>query len=239
MSKSESKPEIVIACASLTEALDTASSLQAKLAVEAWLVPNTFNLRVSLDHVDNQIIKHLKQVQLDTGTVVTPASEPVWLDYEVDLETEALAQLAVFRAKFANEWNAANGDAIAEKSAYLRVLRRKQELRFKLLRDRVALDATPESLIYGPSAANFPCECIPKPDGKARVVTSVIHLSHPTSPEDLYLRHQRIICDRIIRYHIPGLDDPEWIRQNEPRSQMDARAWRELLRDRAQATLTQ
>lgn len=74
-----------------------------------------------------------------------------------------------------------------------------------------------------------------QPTGERLECDTLIHLSHPCSPEDLHLRELGIRARRIYRYHIPGLDDAPWARQGDVlRWPMTALEYRELLLERNQ-----
>lgn len=67
------------------------------------------------------------------------------------------------------------------------------------------------------------------PTGEIIRCDRLIHCTHPVSPEDLYLREANVWCSEIYRYYVPGLDDGEWIAQNEPLQAINPESYRELL----------
>jgi hypothetical protein len=106
----------------------------------------------------------------------------------------------------------------------------KANLRQKILAPVVEAEIAGRShLVYGrlPGA-----DCLDFPDGRSRVAEDLIHLANPRSPEELWLREQRVQAQRIIRYRIASLDDAAWLMQERQRGAIGAAMWREMLSDR-------
>ena len=112
----------------------------------------------------------------------------------------------------------------------------RRSVRLRIIRATVQGDIIAhQTVVYGANVLQVPLEgALPlsEPTGEAMTVKRLIHLTHPTSPEDLYLREKNITCETIYRYRCPGLDDAEWNLQNEPRVLIDAICYRELLEAR-------
>jgi len=219
---------ITIPHTSLNAALETAEYFGAAFGKDCLLEPESHNLRISLDLVDSKIVEAL---EISPTPLPTPQKfSPTRTDFTLELDTANQARLAEIELVYLQEWEAANGDLDAQDIAYRDMRTAKKALRSQFLTSLIEAAAGPGTLVYGGWFAN--ATCLERPDGQWRRVETLIHFTHPVSPEDLYLRECRVTCDRIIRYHIPGLDDAEWIRQNEPRQRLDAAKWRSLLLQR-------
>jgi hypothetical protein len=219
---------ITIPHTSLESALETAEYFGATFGKDCLLEPESHNLRISLDLVDTKIVEDLERSPASPST--PQKFSPTRTDFTLELDTASQARLAEIELVYLQEWEAANGDRTAQQSAYRDRQSAIRQLRLQFLSSLVEPAANGGTLIYGgwfPNAVS-----LDYPDGQWRQVETLIHFAHPISPEDLYLRECRVSCDRIIRYHIPGLDDAEWIRQNEPRQRLDAAKWRSLLLQR-------
>jgi hypothetical protein len=101
-----------------------------------------------------------------------------------------------------------------------------KQFRMRVLEGLIKADTLTGAIVFGDGFS----EALRRPDGLHRYGTVLIHASHPANAEELYLRESQCTVDRIIRYRVPGLDDAEWMRQDEPRETMDAIAWRKFAR---------
>ena len=120
----------------------------------------------------------------------------------------------------------AQGKAIAQWQAFRRSLRLRV-IRHVAQGDVIAND----TVVYGGALEG--ARLLEAPTGETVRALRLIHLTHPVSPEDLYLREHNIHCSSIFRYRCPGLDDGDWHTQNEPRERLDAMSYRHLLMERA------
>ena len=126
---------------------------------------------------------------------------------------------------------AAKDDLDAQAKALVEWQRFRRKLRLRIIRHLAQGDVIAnDTVVYGEPLEG--ARLIDQPTGERIRVMRLIHLTHPVSPEDLYLREHNIHCSTIYRYRTIGLDDSDWLRQNEPRNRMDAIAYRHLLLER-------
>ena len=179
-------------------------------------------------------------ILLDLGAIdrlkAPPTTQPEFIqttrrDVEIQLSPESNLQSLQIDAEFTRDWANAEGDRELERIARAKHLRAKAELREQIITPYVLEECMAgKILLYGGDI--LLAYCLPFPDGRAWTVDTLIHFSHPGSPEELYVRERRVTAREIIRYRVPGLDDAAWERQNEPRGMLDAIGWRELLLNR-------
>ncbi len=205
----------------MVEALETAQALNGKFGQDCFLLP------------DHSLSLPLTFIQQCLQTSAQPDPEPckrcpTRLDREIELDPKQQAQLLEIQAIYQQDWVAAAGNPYRRRLARRKLHQLKLKLRAEVLTPLVDLEITPGvTLVYGGFFLDALCQHAP--DGRSYTVETLIHFTHPVSAEDLFLREHRVQCDRILRYRIPGLDDAEWMRQNEPRQTLDAQAWRALL----------
>ncbi|MBD2019323.1 hypothetical protein H6F43_03885 [Leptolyngbya sp. FACHB-36] len=204
----------------------TAEQFQAVFGRDCFLLDH-FNLRVSLDVVDRMISRSLERSTPPPPHVLTPAP-PERIDRTIDLTQAQQLQLLEIDLQFQSDWIASENRE-AERAARRSWQQAKEMLRRQVITPLITADATGSTLIYGFGHHASSITVLDSPDGKRYQVDTLIHASHPVSPEDLYLRELRVEAGRIIRYRIPGLDDAAWMKQNEPRGPLDPQAWRSLL----------
>jgi len=210
---------------SLLDSLETLHRLGAVLGQDA-VINTDYTLQVQMTHIDDLIIQQLRQ---------NPAPEPPEriapperIDRVILLDNSQEIERAQIEANFLEAWEAASNPE-AQTEAYEQRNRERRELRLRAISPFVQLDVLPErTLVYGTGRFDF-AECIPRYDGRSRQVHTLIHHTHPTSPEELWLREHKVIAERIIRYRIKGLDDADWDRQNQPRGEIDAKALRGIV----------
>lgn len=193
-----------------------------------------FNLKIPIVVLDRLIEEGLKNPDTALSpqpSALSPQPPAERIDRVIELSSQQQIALMQIENQFQIDWLESDGSEDLQRKA-----RRTQQIAKRQLRDDIVLPyATGDlvissSLVYGamlPMVAS-----LGYPDGRAFTVEALIHFSHPTSPEDLYLREKRVTAKRIYRYRIPGLDDAEWMRQNEPRGPLDAKGWRDLMRTR-------
>jgi hypothetical protein len=216
---------IVLPHTSTSEAIDTAQSFGGVFGKDCFLQSDN-SLKIALDLIDDLIVQELRTPP--AAPVAIPQEEPTRIDRTISMDMAQEIQLAQIEVDFLADWETAQGDRAAENAAFKKRAIAKKMLRSRVLTPLVQMELSPESnLAYGGFFDR--ATCLDWPDGKARTAHTLIHFSHPSSPEELWLREQRVNCRLILRYQIPGLDDAEWIRQNEPRQDLDCSGWRSLL----------
>jgi hypothetical protein len=145
-------------------------------------------------------------------------------------------KLLGYQARFINLMQEAGDDRDRRRELIDELQSLRRSVRLRIIRATVQGDIIAhQTVVYGANVLQVPLEgALPlsEPTGEAMSVKRLIHLTHPTSPEDLYLREKNITCETIYRYRCPGLDDAEWNLQNEPRVLIDAIGYRELLEAR-------
>jgi hypothetical protein len=215
-----SDSSIVIPHHSLIEALETATALNGRFGQDCFLEAN-YALKLPLAFIQ----KCNGQPEINP----VPCQRcPVRLDRVIELEPEQQARFAEIQLAYAQDWEIAAGNRYQQQLARRKYHQLKQVFRSEVLTPLVDMEISAGvTLIYG--GFFFDALCQDAPDGRFYTVETLIHFSHPVSSEDLHLRERRVECDRIIRYRILGVDDAEWIRQNEPRRALNAEMWRELL----------
>ena len=179
-------------------------------------------------------------ILLDLDTIdrlkAPPTTQPEFIqttrrDVEIQLSPDSNLQSLQIDAEFTQDWANAEGDRELERIARAKHIKAKAELREQIITPYVLEDCLEgDVLLYGGDILLAYCRSFP--DGRAWTVDKLIHFSHPGSPEELYARERRVTAREIIRYRVPGLDDADWERQNEPREMLDAIGWRELLLNR-------
>jgi hypothetical protein len=218
---------VVIPHHSLLECLQTIQRLKLVLGRDCQF-DESFDLRIPLQTVDRLLEDGLNQPDLTSPvkTLLTTTAERI--DRVIDLIPDLQLKALQISNQFQADWAAAGDDRGMERLARRRQLEAQRELRLEAIAPYVMADIVYGStLLYGLRFEGvIPLQY---PDGKAYVVKSLIHQSHPATPEDLYLREVRAVAEKIYRYRVPGLDDGDWFRQNEPRSTLDAQGWRKLL----------
>ena len=161
--------------------------------------------------VDTAIATRLRRNRQHVTTAPETPTEPALperLDIAISLDPGSPAQVQAMQAKA--QW-------IADTHAGIRNATKIYHGRLQVIRDGLVLAHAMQAiegktLAYG---AHIPGARLVQLDGIPRRCNTLIHLTHPTSPEELFLREAQIECDRIYRYHVPGLDDAAWSHQNE------------------------
>lgn len=193
------------------------------------LEPDSFNLRVSLDCIDELIERRLK----DQQTAISPpaGNNTERVDRTLVMDATQQARLIEIDAVYLEEWQQANGEWELQRLARAKQQQAKIKLRSQVIEQYAAMDVKPgNTLVYGgvlPGAV-----CLDVPDGQQRSVERLIHFSHPVNGDELWLRECRVQAERVIRYRVPGLDDAQWMMQDEGRSGLDAAGYREILKQR-------
>lgn len=230
--------EIVIPCSSIRDALIKAEEFDAIFAKDCFLQEGTSNLRFDADFIDDRMIEAMEVERILEETKPQPRqfSKPVRVDTALELDSEGNIELLQIEASFLEAWQDANGDQDVLRQAQANRQRLRRKLRLDFLDSIIRRSVVGgDTLIYGLEVNG--AVCLEEADGNTHEVEVLIHATHPASPEDLYLRERQVQCDRILRWRIPGLDDGDWMRQNEPRETLDAKAWRRLLSDRAKRAI--
>lgn len=195
-----------------------------KLAQNCWIDPDN-TLRVNLGLAEQVMIDNMDQ-SIDRMPD-EPDSMPTRFDRVIPLTIEQSSEWLTIGHEFARQYNQAV--TLEEKRSIVGARdRTSQQFRYRVIKPHIEADLPAdrvEAVIFG---GDFPTS-IESPDGMRRYCTMLVHASHPTSAEELYLREAQTVCQRIFRYRIPGVDDAEWIRQEEPREPLDVAGWRRLI----------
>lgn len=158
------------------------------------------------------------------------------IDHNIILTSEQKNYLSGLGLRLEMDLTAAGDDDRKALAAYTVYQLAKAKLRDEIITPIAqAIDKqSPKSLIYTHTPTPFKrkSDCMVYPDGRSHFVHSLIHFSHPSSPEELWLREHRVNCRYRYRFHIVELDDAQWNAQNEPRQEMGDRVWRSVLGDR-------
>ena len=213
---------IKIPCENLLSTVTKLNELKLIIGRDCKLEGRT--IVVTLDAIDKVLEDYLNEQEVEE----IPQRETVRTDRVIHMTDAVRLELLAVEASFVRDWNAAEAERVLEQIAIDDRRIAKQQLRSRILLPHVLNDIDPAStIVYGDGIEV--CPCLEVPDGKERSVEKLIHYAHPCSPEELKLRESRIIANEIIRYRVPGLDDAEWMRQNEPIVQLN---WRELVKER-------
>lgn len=217
---------IVLGFGSLLEAVTRVNLLGCQLGKDCKILADD-SLSISLDWIDEQVADGLKRRPRSLSGEPVPVER---IDRQLYLSTEDEQAYAQIDADYLEDWLAADGnpreaDAIAER-------RRMQlrNLRLQVVDKFIRYDIQGKTLIYGDRS--FPkADYLIFPDGAAHAVETLIHYTHPGSPEEEWLRERRITAQRIIRYRVPPLDDAAWIGLNQPTTSISARRLREIINE--------
>lgn len=224
---------ITIPLRSLQEAFTKLTELKAILGHTARL-KDGLKLSVDLNHIDTLIESSMeKKARSRSQFEIPPSAIPPVERIDRVIFMTAEHQLELLKIDTEYEMAFSNADGVWERIEKAREehLAAKRHLRLDILAVFVSIDTSGLTLIYGDRLFDS-AVVLDNPDGRARTVDTLIHYTHPVSPEELYLREQRVSAKRIIRYQVPGLDDGDWMRQDEPQSDLDADAFRKIIRDR-------
>jgi hypothetical protein len=147
------------------------------------------------------------------------------IDHDIILTPDQCNQLTGIGIRFNADLERAGDDVNAQIDAAIAYGKAKAQMRWAIVTPLAEsiMAQSPSQLIYKSQY----------PDGRSYFVRSLIHLTHPASPEELWLREHRVTAKSIYRFHVVGLDDAEWDAQNEPRREWGDRVWRELLLGRS------
>lgn len=185
-------------------------------------------------HILDEAIDRLIQVYLRNQLQpqpLPPASDPYRQDRVIPMPIWSQTLFLKHQRSFIQAMNDA-GDDLGDQAkaiAAWQLFRRK--LRLRIIRHLAQGDVIPnDTVVYG--GALDGARLLEAPTGEPIRVERLIHLTHPVSPEDLYLREYNIHCRSIYRYRCPGLDDGDWLAHNEPRDRLDSRSYRQLLLER-------
>ena len=211
------------------EALDKCDRLKAVLGHDARFEDGT--LSVSLDVVDRAIAHSLDAPDM------TPPKEPhVTLrdDRAIALTPEQELELAAIHADHAAAFFAAGGDRALEREAWRIRHWEQQSLRQRAIAPYLRQDASDGfTLVYGdcrPFLADdtgvLVLEC---PTGRPLTCHTLIHFTHPASPEERAFREWNVTSDRVISYWVEGIDDGARVRLQNPAAPINALSLRRML----------
>lgn len=223
--------DVVVPISGISQALEIARRLGLKLPDDAAVSDG--ELVLSGDWIDRAIHAYVRSQPKRQSTVASV--EPRRIDRAVKLGAAEEAKLAAIQRNFGAD---ARGVSQEADSQAVFDYRNEQlaRLRLSIITPIAQGDVSGITCVYGGELAG--ALTLEQPCGEALECDTLIHLSHPCSPEDLHLREMGIRARRIYRYHVPGLDDAAWARQNEPlRWPMTALEYRQLLALRANQQL--
>jgi hypothetical protein len=212
--------DIVIPSRSLDQTLNLIAGLGLSLGENCTILIPSHDLQVNLSLVSPSIKARIEKGHLNQR-----------IDHTIVMTIEQLNYLKWLGDRLTEE---IEGDEI---KAIIKYGISKVNLRNAIIQDLVGdilrqRGQDGSVLIYGNLQGWAGAEILPYPDGRSRNVHSLIHFSHPASPEELWLREHRVRSTFIYRFHIPGLDDAEWAAQNEARQPFSDVVWRRVLGER-------
>ncbi|NER78441.1 MAG: hypothetical protein F6K42_02470 [Leptolyngbya sp. SIO1D8] len=203
------------------------SEKHASSVAKLFGIPVTgMTIEVPLTAIDKAIQSYLEEKSSAVAESILPKpTEPERIDKRLVLSPVEETQKTGIEAEFLA--NTIGADAEQKQAAYNNFIEAQRLLRQEVVLRAIRLDAEPDTLVYG---LNIPgVSFIRWPDGIHRRCKTLIHGTHPVTPEEEYLRELQVTCDRIIRYYVPGLDDAAWQRLNQPVYwPMNPQDWREL-----------
>ncbi len=209
---------------SFQAAIEQLKQLDGTLTKNAWLEPDNLTLKIDFELAEKVLIDRIPSPPIETKPSESPHFAPTRIDRRIPLNLEQSAEWTNITLDFAGRYLRSIDPVESHKIAEDRATVARQ-FRWNVIRSIVEMDKIQGSIVFG---GDFP-DSIDFPDGTHRNATVLIHASHPANAEELYLRESQTTCDRIIRYRVPGLDDSDWIRQDNQRDSLDSIGWRKLL----------
>lgn len=183
----------------------------------------TDSLERSLNVINQLNLTLGQDCTLEFGGVAIAVPLNQRIDYDIILTPDQLNRLSGLGLKLEADLTAAGDDVNAQIDAAIAFGKAKTQLRNEIVKPMISdIASKAKSMLIYPSQ-------IPYPDGRSHFVESLIHYTHPASPEELWLREHRVTCRFIYRFHVVELDDAEWAAQNEPRLEWSDRVWRNVL----------
>lgn len=195
------------------------------------LSANSKQVAVPLSAIDQANETWLESTPLDSAAEESTEVEPTRIDRTIVLTDAENTK----RMKVDADFLAAIAQARTEDDrlkSYQEQRNAYSQIRQEAVSRNIPADAQGKTLIYGPHFVNGSTIAA---DGIFRTCSTLIHATHPVSPEDEYLREAQVQCDRIVRYRVLGIDDGQWQLINQPLHwPMTAEDWRQMLlaRDR-------
>ena len=224
MSDITAETPITIKNPSLLAAIQRVQAIEATLGSQAQIDSVTFNVTVGMDHVDQMVERSLTATPLPAPT---EPRDPQRIDRDIPITPDHLRLYNLILEGYSREFASADGSQILLKAAKARREQGIHDLRMSLIRPIAVKDVQGSTCVYGGSlegATTIGREHRPKE------CDTLIHLTHPISPDDLLERESRPLAKRIVRYRILGLDDAAWERQNQSASwPLDPDAWDNLI----------
>lgn len=215
---------IYITTDSFQTAIERLKQLDGTLTKNVWLEPDNLTLKIDFELAEKAFIDRIPSPPSETKPSESSHHAPTRIDRSIPLNMEQSAEWTNITLDFAGRYLRSTNPAEQEKIAEDRATVARQ-FRWGVIKSIVEMDKIADSIVFG---GDFP-DSIDFPDGTHRHATVLIHASHPANAEELYLRESQTTCDRIIRYRVPGLDDADWIRQDNQRDTLDSIGWRKLL----------
>lgn len=184
-----------------------------------------------LDEAIDRIIQDFLRLKRQPLPKLPPEPDRYRQDRVIPLPVWAQTLLLKHKRSFVLAMAEAKDDIDAQGRAIAQWQLFRRKLRLRVIRHLAQADVIAnDTAVYGGSLDG--ARSLEAPTGEVIRVERLIHLTHPVSPEDLYLREHNIHCSSIFRYRCPGLDDGDWHTQNEPRDRLDAIGYRHLLLER-------
>ncbi|MGL5060789.1 MAG: hypothetical protein ACRC62_12505 [Microcoleus sp.] len=209
---------------SFRDAIEHLKNLGGTLTKNAWLESDNTTLRIDFELAEKAFIDRIPPNDSETKASELSHHRPTRIDRTIPLNLEQSAEWTSITLDFAGRYLQSTNPAEQEKIAEDRTTAARL-FRWNVIKSILEMDMIEDHIIYG---GDFP-QSIPFPDGIHRSAIALIHASHPANAEELHLRESQVTCDRIIRYRVPGLDDADWIRQDNQRDSLDSIGWRKLL----------
>lgn len=182
-------------------------------------------LAIDMDAIDRLVENYLKSpVQPQPPKL---PSTPQRIDRVVHLQIPEEVQLLKIQAR----WQEAIARAQTDDERIAATRRARIEragLRLSVITPVAQGDVGSITYVYGGQLSG--AMPLRQSSGECLECDTLIHLTHPCSPEDLLLREKNIKARRIYRYRVPKLDDAEWEAQEQPlRWPPTAQEYRDLL----------
>jgi hypothetical protein len=202
-------------------AIDRAFQFGGTFAKDCWLQPDGTTLKIDLALAERVMVDGMESAAPEPSE--NPAI-PTRIDRTYPLSETDQAEWIQIGMEFGRRYREAQ--SLSERSQVISDQEAiAKQFRMRVLKPLIEADMVGDPIVFG---TGFP-DALLRPDGLHRYGGVLIHASHPLNAEELYLRESQCTVSQIIRYRIPGLDDAEWIRQNEPRETMDTIAWRKYV----------
>lgn len=213
---------------SALKSIEILNQFSATIGQDGWIHDGSVTL--SVDLIDEAIVRAMQEPKLPRPEERIAAQ----IDREIPIPKVMAQKLTDIDLEFLTAYQ--NSTGVARPSIFKDYCRRRREVRNKIVAPYARQDIASSTglvITYGKVPGFIPDPkaiiTLTRPDGRAYTCTTLIHYTHPSGAEERYLRECRIQCDRIIRYFVPGLDDPDRARQDEPREPLTPLKWKEML----------